>query len=160
MNNSFKIIIGVIVVVILYFVIDVGSVLMFSKPVFAVKEDNGDSVNLVYRGLFYDVYNCADHSMAMIKSKGTKYACSVGEAKVVELVDKTKDINDFACAEVMESFYEDDEYIYFWSCLKGSYMVVRYSNGYEEPIGDALKKGTIKISDLDEYDISYYKDRK
>ena len=36
-------------------------------------------------------------------------------------------------------------------------MVVRYENGYEETISNALKYGTITISDLDKFNIEYIK---
>lgn len=77
--------------------------------------------------------------------------------EVKELVDKTKEIEDFACAEALEGFYADNEYTYYWSCMKNDYMVVKYNSGYEETISVALKNGAIKISDLDRFNISYIK---
>ena len=77
--------------------------------------------------------------------------------EVKELVDKTKEIEDFACAEALEGFYADNEYTYYWSCMKNDYMVVKYNSGYEEIISVALKNGAIKISDLDRFNISYIK---
>lgn len=77
--------------------------------------------------------------------------------EVKELVDKTKEIEGFACAEALEGFYEDNEYTYYWSCIKNDYMVVKYNSGYEETISVALKNGAIKISDLDRFNISYIK---
>ena len=75
--------------------------------------------------------------------------------EVKELVDKTKEIKDFACAEALEGFYADNEYTYYWSCMKNDYMVVKYNSGYEETISVALKNGAIKIEDLDRFNISY-----
>ena len=80
--------------------------------------------------------------------------------EVKEIVDKTKSINDFACAEALESFYEDEEYIYFWNCIKNKYMVVKYNSGYEELVSMALKNGAITISDLDRFNIEYIKEKK
>ena len=80
--------------------------------------------------------------------------------EVKELVDKTKEIKDFACAEALEGFYADNEYTYYWSCIKNDYMIVKYNSGYEEPISVALKNGAIKIDDLDRFNISYIKDKK
>ena len=37
-------------------------------------------------------------------------------------------------------------------------MIVRYESGFEETISSALENGTITISDLDRYGISYIKD--
>ncbi len=39
-------------------------------------------------------------------------------------------------------------------------MIVKYESGFEEPISEALKDKTITISDLDRYNISYYKEEK
>lgn len=163
MKKWLKVLIGIIITIVLLFVVDIGSILIFSKPIFAIKEDNGDSVNIVYRGLFYDTYNCMEFSVAQIKPKGTKYSCSIGlvnATDIIEVVDKTKEIDDFVCAEALESFYEDKQYVYYWSCMKGSYMVVRYPNGEEILVSDALEEGIISINDLDRFDISYYKEKK
>ena len=61
------------------------------------------------------------------------------------------------CAEALEGFYEDENYQYYYSCIKGKYIVAKYENGYEEKVSDALKYGTITISDLDKYNIGYIK---
>ena len=37
-------------------------------------------------------------------------------------------------------------------------MIVKYESGFEETISDALKYGTIKISDLDRFNIDYIKE--
>lgn len=44
--------------------------------------------------------------------------------------------------------------------MKGSYMVVRYPNGEEMLVSDALEERIISINDLDRFDISYYKEKK
>ena len=80
--------------------------------------------------------------------------------EVKELVDKTKEIKGFACDSALEGFYADDDYTYYWSCIKNDYMVVKYNSGYEETISVALKNGAIKISDLDRFNISYIKEEK
>lgn len=74
-----------------------------------------------------------------------------------KLVDKTKEIEDFACAEALEEFYEDDNYTYYWSCIKNKYMIIKYNDGTEETISQALQKGHIDIQILDKFDISYNK---
>lgn len=72
-------------------------------------------------------------------------------------MDTSKDIKDFACAEMLESFYEDNNYTYYWNCVKSEYVIVEYESGYKEMISDALKNGTITIEDLDNYNIEYIK---
>ena len=162
MNKWLKITIGIVVSIVLLFMLDIGSILLFNRPIFAIKEDN-DSINTIYRGLFYDTYNCMEFSAVQVKPKRTKYACPVDlndDNDKYEIVDKTKEIDDFACAQALEDFYEDEEYVYYWNCIKNSYMVVRYSNGEEKLISKALEEGIISIEDLDRFDISYYKDEK
>jgi len=76
------------------------------------------------------------------------------------LIDKTKDQLGFVCAEALEGFYEDDDYIYYYSCIKSDYIIVRYKDGSEETVKEALKNKKIKISDLDKFGIGYYKELK
>lgn len=163
MKRWLKITLGVVGIIVLLFAIDLICIFTINRPLFAIKEDNGDSVVLVYRGLFYDTYNCPEYSVPQIKAKGTKFNCAIERVdigKVVEIIDKTKNMKDFACDEALEGFYADDKYIYFWSCMKNEYMIVKYESGFEETISNALKYGTISISDLDRFNISYIKQNK
>lgn len=84
----------------------------------------------------------------------------IDNAKVVEIVDKTQKIKDFTCAEALEGFWADETYEYYFSCIKGKYVIVKYENGNEETVSDALKRGTITIEDLDLYNIGYIKYKK
>lgn len=163
MKKSVKITLKIILIVVFLIVLDLICIFIINRPLFAIKEDNGDSVNVIYRGIFYDTLNCHEYSKPQIKPKGTKISCAtecVDVGKVVEITDATKVINNFACAEVLESFYEDDDYIYFWNCMKNQYMIVKYESGYEETISNALKYGTICINDLDNANIDYIKQNK
>ena len=58
-------------------IIDLIFVFTFSKPLFGIKVDNSDSVNTIYKGIFFDAYNCMEHSAPLIKSKGTKFNCAM-----------------------------------------------------------------------------------
>lgn len=75
------------------------------------------------------------------------------------IIDKTKE-KDIMCGMAFERFYEDDKYIYEWNCMKDSLMIVKYKNGQTERVSEALKKGKIKISDLDRLNITYEKREK
>ena len=77
-----------------------------------------------------------------------------------EIVDETKTMTDASFPSVLEEFYEDDTYVYTFSSPKSSYVKVHYSDGTEENIKDALNSGRVKPSDLDRFDIKYYKDEK
>lgn len=156
MKKWMKITLGVIGLIILLLVIDLICVFTINRPLLAIKKDNGS----VYRGIFYDTYNCAEYSIPQVKRKGLKLACANNSSKVKEIIDKTKGIEGFSCDTALENFYEDDEFTYSWSCIKNEYMIVKYESGYEETISNALKYGSITISDLDKYNISYIKAKK
>lgn len=106
-------------------------------------------------GILVDTHYC-DNGKKDTVIKGFSYSCNYMGGKYT-LVDKTKDIKDFACAEALEEFYEDDNYTYYWSCMKNKYMIVEYDDGTEETISQALLKGHIDIQVLDKFDISYIK---
>ena len=68
--------------------------------------------------------------------------------------------NQLPCDEKLEKFYEDENYVYEWSCIKDNYMIVKYENGSTKLVSEALKDGSIKIADLDKNNIKYYKQAK
>ena len=158
MKKSLKIFLIIIGIIILGFIIDLICIFTINRPILAIKGENN-----VYKGMFYNVYNCAEYAVPQIKSKGTKFACTEIKfqiGKVIEIVDTTKDIENFTCAEALEQFYEDENYRYYYSCIKSKYVIVKYENGYEETVANALKYGTINIEDLDTYNIKYIKEDK
>ena len=128
MKKSIKIILGIIIVVTLTIIIDLVCIFWINRPIFVQSEDYGTYA--VYKGLFFDTYNCAEYSIPQIKMKGTKFSCAnvrIDIGKVVDIIDKTKNIKDFVCAEALEGFYEDENYQYYYSCIKGKYIIVRVS---------------------------------
>ena len=158
MKKSIKIIIGIVAIFSFTIIIDLICIFTINRPLFVVSEDYGEYA--IYKGIFFNTYNCPEYSIPQIKWKTSKFNCASMKTdlgKVIDIIDKTKTIKDFACAEALEGFYEDETYEYYYSCIKSKYIVVKYENGYEETVKDALKYGTIKISDLDKYNISYIK---
>ena len=79
---------------------------------------------------------------------------------ILEIVDKTKSIEGFTCDMMLEKFYEDSKYVYYYLCIMSDYVVVKYQNGSEETVKEALNNGTITISNLDEAGIKYYREEK
>ncbi|MBQ3021009.1 MAG: hypothetical protein IJD92_02140 [Bacilli bacterium] len=158
MKKILKKVLYIFIIITLLVIIDLMCIFTINRPIFAIK-DNNDSVNIVYKGLLYNVYKCQEYSIPQIKLKNNKFSCSLKkeELKIKELIDKTKEINDFVCAEALENFYEDELYTYYWNCMKNEYMIVRYENGFEETIQDALKNKSITITDLDKFNINYIK---
>ena len=158
MKKSIKIIIGIVVVFLLTIVIDLICIFTINRPIFVISEDYGNYA--IYKGLFFNTYNCSEYSIPQIKGKGIKFNCAnikLEEAKIIDIIDKTKEINNFTCDSALELFYQDDTYNYYYSCIKSKYIVVKYESGYEEEVKNALKRGIIKISDLDKYSIDYIK---
>ena len=47
--------------------------------------------------------------------------------------------------------------IFVKNIMKSEYIIVKYTDGTEEPVVNALKNNTIKITSLDEHNIKYYK---
>ena len=90
------------------------------------------------------------------------YHCNfnIEDTKNYIIIDKSEEIDDFTCASALEPFYEDDNYRYSYSCIKSKYVIVKYSDGSEETLKEALKNKKVKIEDLDLFHISYYKDKK
>ena len=142
------IILGVIVGIIL---LDSIQALVFdNNPIIGIQTRNMKKV-----GILVDTHHCGrgKHDTVI---KGFSYSCNYRGGEYT-LVDETKRKKDFACAEALESFYEDENYIYYWSCIKNEYMIVEYDDGSKELISDALKNKHIDIQILDKFDISYIK---
>lgn len=149
--------IGLIIIGIMFGFVMVDLICIFSinRPLFAKKIDD-----YIYVGLFYKTYNCPGYDSIKIKRKDTKLACNLAEKEVKEIVDLSLKDNNFSCAEALEVFYEDNNNKYSYSCIKGDYVVVRYTNGTQETVKAALENSNISILDLDKYNISYYKEEK
>lgn len=142
------IVIGVIVCIIL---LDSMQALIFdNNPVIGIQTRGMKKV-----GILVDTFHCGNGKHDTV-IKGFSHSCAIIDDNYT-LVDKTKEVNDFACDSALESFYEDDNYTYYWSCIKNTLMVVRYSDGNEETISDALKSKHIEIGDLDKFEIDYIK---
>ncbi len=138
------------------------------SPIIRMREDfNGGNLFYIDKGFLAEHYYCVNNDEKTV-FKWEKYDCpkvaieqdnNKDEDKYVvrEIVDTTKTITNFGCAEVLEEFYRDDYNIYYFNCLKSNYIEVRYQNGKVEKITDALKLGHIKVTDLDTYKIDYIK---
>lgn len=77
-----------------------------------------------------------------------------------EIIDESENIKDFMCLQALEEFYDDGKYVYSFPCIKSSYIKVKYDDGKEKNIVDALKNRDVFIEDLDKYNIKYYKTEK
>ena len=93
----------------------------------------------------------------------------IGEFDVAFLeslfTDAKKEVVDITVTKVSESdveerFYEDDVYFYSFGNPQSDYTIVKYSDGSEQRLVDALGEGNVKITDLDTFGIKYYSEIK
>ncbi len=78
---------------------------------------------------------------------------------VADIVDRTR-TEPLVTADVLEGFWQDEEYTYYFGSLKSHYVIVHYSDGTQEPVGDALQAGRITLADLERFDIAFYREEK
>ena len=157
MKKQIKKIFNIIGIIIGIILLDSIQAFIFdNNPIIKIREYyNGGDLNYKSKGILVDTYNCTN-GIKDTTLKGFSHSCNYMGGNY-KLIDKTKEIKDFACAEALEEFYEDVNYTYYWSCIKNKYMVVKYDDGGEETISQALLKGHIDIQILDKFDISYIK---
>lgn len=160
MKKNVKKILIVIGVIIGLILLDSIQALVFdNNPIIKIKEYyNGGDKNYKSKGILVDTINCTNGKKDTVL-KGFSYSCSYNSGNY-KLIDKTKNKLNFVCAEALQSFYEDDKYVYYWECMKNSYMLVEYDDGYEETISEALKQKHIDIQILDKFEIDYIKEEK
>lgn len=156
MNKTLKIIIITLVILVFVILIDTMQALVFNNsPILKIMEHyNGGTLYCIDRGILVDTYKCVSGEKHTVV-KGTSYTCSFSDDYVI--VDTTKEIKDFSCAEALEEIYEDSRYTYYLSCMKSRYIKVRYGNGNELSLIPALNMGYVEISDLDKFEIDYIK---
>ena len=164
MKKVGKIILVIVVMIVSTIFIDFISLHTMNKPFFVI-----DGTNTKYTGLFFDTYNCPENSWFVFKSKFTKFSCAVelddkksneNKLEIKSIQDESIGRTDLVFAQALEKFYEDDNFEYFYSCIKSSYVTVTYTNGTKETVKDALANGNITIQDVNKYGIKYYKERK
>lgn len=136
------------------------------EPKLVLKIVSKDGEKITYWGLGYKVvrYPSVSPSEPYKNNRGVKmgnwfmsYNKNDNDYQIKEIIDTTKEIKNFSCAEALEEFYSDDEYTYYFDCIKSSYVLVRYTNGIQLSISKSLKYGYITIKDLDKYQIDYIK---
>ena len=154
MKKFSKCILIVLCVIVGIILLDSIQALVFNNnPIIGIQTRNIKKV-----GILVETIHCVNGKYDTV-IKGFSYSCSYKGGKYI-LVDETKKINDFACDEALDFFYEDDTYTYYWSCIKNKYMIVKYDDGSKELISDALKNKHIVIQDLDKFEIDYIKEKK
>lgn len=73
----------------------------------------------------------------------------------IEIIDAT-----YTCAQVIEKFYEDNKYIYSFSCAKSGSVYVKFENGNKMLVVDALNSKKVTIDELIDAGLKVYKQKK
>ena len=129
-----------------------------TSPLIKIREYyNGGNLNYVDKGILVDTY-CGTNGIKDTTIKGFSY--SLDYDSNITIVDKSKSIKDFSADTALEPFYEDEQYIYSYPCIISDYIVVKYSDGTEETVKEALKNNHIEIGYLDKFGIKYIKQEK
>lgn len=146
MKKWLKITFSVIGIIILCVTIDLICIFMINRPLFAIKQDNGDTVNLIYKGILYDTYNCHDNSLIQITYKGSKFTCDTNikinefknyDFKVV-VTTPTKNKKEYA-------FTHNDIDYYYGNTDFRLYLT---ENNYEYDLETSLKNNLVSFEDI------------
>lgn len=116
-----------------------------------VKYSDGSKQKLV------DALNDGNIKISDLKIYGIKYFT---EHKLIKTIIDRVERDNLATGELLEGFFSDEEYSYYFPSIRSRFVTVYYKDGTEELISVALKHGNIKITDLDFFNIGYYKKAK
>ena len=130
-----------------------------NSPFIKIRKNFKDGyVQYMDKGLLVNHYHC-NNNERITTWKFTKFACSIAENKkeIKEIIDLVARDN-LSCDTALEKFYQDEKYTYSYNCIKSNYVIVKYNDGSEETVKDALQNNRITIQDLDRFNIKYIKD--
>lgn len=74
---------------------------------------------------------------------------------MLQIIDAT-----YSCSSSAEKFYEDDEYIYSFPCVKSGSIYVKFENGNKMLIVTALEEEKVTIDELIDAGLEVYKQEK
>ncbi len=75
---------------------------------------------------------------------------------ITEIIDRTV-TEGIPTDQALQPFCMDEKYIYSFPSIRSEYIIVKFNNGNEMTVIDALEKGLVTINDLDRWNIQYYK---
>lgn len=112
--------------------------------------------------LSYEVKSPDSAKMIFEKIVGDRSISNIGGVDepvnvVTEIIDRTV-TEGIPTEEALQPFCIDDNYIYSFPSIRSEYVIVKFSNGDETTVSNALKQGLITIADLDSWNIKYYKE--
>ena len=74
------------------------------------------------------------------------------EKNSIEILDAT-----YSCAQVLEKFYEDNDYNYYFPCAKSGSTFVKFPNGNKVLVIKALDDKLVTINELEKAGLKFYK---
>ena len=116
------------------------------KPTLSYKVLNPKKAKKIYNDICNYVSDDDKTATSELNNNSTSFS----------ITDRTE-TEQIPCSQAFEEFYRDGKFIYEFSCVKSEYVEVHYSDGTKENIRDALKNGNILITDLDDFNIEYFK---
>ncbi len=157
---------SIILISTVFAIIDYNQIKDEKMPIFMILVDAKDEAEYVGLGYRFSLYNGVSHKLGIIQNSeyyfgswfylfGTSQNRGVD---VINIVDKVE-TEGIVCAEALDYFYDDSEYVYYFSCLKKDQIVVEYSDKTTKTFTEAFLKD-ITIEDLDKYNIEYIKEKK
>lgn len=153
-NKKLKILIIIAIILfigIIVFLIDYNQVKHGKLPLFAYSFDiYKDGGSREYYGLGYKVLKCN----TLIGDKTIKiglynmdYSCKNNSLSIdtsdFKIIDETE-----ICAEALEQFYEDEDNIYYYNCIRSATTFVKFVDGTKMTIKDAVNNKLITIEQL------------
>lgn len=73
----------------------------------------------------------------------------------IKIIDAT-----YNCFSTMEKFYEDDNFAYYFPCIKSDSVYVKFPNGNKMLVVDALSDNKITITELISAGLEVKKEKK
>ena len=141
MKKTIKYLCILVGVILLIFLMDLSRSVLFNKePLIVISTTNDNGVK-VSNSILYKTYNC--NGKIYVESISSKFNCPI-EDKLITLTQNNKDI----CIDGIDYFYEDENYRYYFTCLKSNYIIVNI-NDKEYMLKDALENGIITIKDIE-----------
>ena len=119
-----------------------------SKPFLAVKSIDG--INLKYDSLLYDVHYCIIEDGSFERTMtvpNEEFECR----KIIDgdIVIVYEDIEEYDPNNpIIETFYEDDEYICTFKGNRSDKVFLKYNNGDYTNIKNALRRGEVSVPTL------------
>lgn len=65
------------------------------------------------------------------------------EKNSIKIIDAT-----YSCNQSREKFYEDDNYVYYFPCIKSTSIFVKFPNGNKILVVKALEENKVTIDEL------------